>query len=1428
MDKTFDLHGRMDLDISFGGITMRTPVYIKLDASEQLLLSEGVCRQLKILAYHPDVLGKGSSHPARTRDSNSVRSNAMPQGSAPLEGTDSLSLPHPDSNLTSSVTGPNQEVRQRTAPEHTEGGDRHVRKDGLLEHPADSDVGSLHTEQSPGLGVKEDRQLRMDKEDDPEPRSVTTRRLSQSVHKERQDLEETPIVKKDTPIVREETPIVKEETEETPIVKEETEERPIVEEEMPIVKEETEETAIVKEDTPIAREETPIETEETPIVEEETPIVEEETPIVEEETPIVEEEMPIVKEETEETAIVKEDTPIVKEDTPMVKEDSQLRRDSEGDSGAGLIEMRRPSQPVHKEQQNLERKPRMEEDRRLRREEEEGSEPRLEVIQVPSMVKDWAEHTGPKRPVVGRDIQCDGTLTAQPSVHVRLLQSVCLPPGQSIFARVEIPGHIQAPNPILLECDESIGGVVGLQVDDSLVEVPDDGTAKLSITNLSGFTQRLERGMRVGSATPVTVEDCGEPVEPSRTFMVSSAPHERTPARVQMRRQKLEALLEEPDLPDYKKKTLLNFVTEFHHAFCLEEGERGETDAIQMKIDTREVQPKRQPARRMPPAVRQEVARQLQEMQDNGIIEPSKSPWASPVVLVRKRDGSHRFCVDYRGLNSVTIPDNFPLPRIDDLLDQLGESKYFSTIDLAAGFWQIRMHPLSQEKTAFVVPQGLYEFRVMPFGLTNAPGVFQRLMQQVLAGLNPASGTDFVSVYLDDILVFSRSLQDHLTHLRVVIQKLVEAGLKLKPSKCHFARRELEYLGHVVTRDGLKTNPRLMEAVSEFPTPRSVHEVRRFLGLSSYYRRFVRNFANIAAPLHQLTRKETQFCWSTDCASAFNQLKTMLTSAPVLAYPSFDQEFILETDASIQGLGAVLSQKRTDNRLHLVAYASRALSPPEKNYGITDLETLAVVWAMSHFRHYLYGNGVTVYTDHTAVKSVLESPNPTGKHARWWTRVYGCGVKHVSIRYRAGRENTNADALSRSPRSPAPAFGTADGEIEVAAVHCQDPSAPLQSWLPGKTACQGIPVAPVDDSDIQTLWQCSVPERDVDERIQSAATDSDNSNLVALLQDGVCDDRIQVSSVDAGGIETPTPLQSGKPTCTRKRIDGGFSTVVADSQDPDLTFLLQTSARGTSVPNSEPFESEQAKDPAVKELYEFLQSGKLPEDTVKARKMALRQSQFAIVDGIVYYVDPKTSHKRAVVPSHLQERILREAHSGSYSGHFSGRRLYNSLTSSWWWEGMYSDAEKLAKACPECAIAMGTGRKKRQPLHPIPVLRPFQILGIDVMDLPVTEKGNRHVIVIQDLFTKWPLVFPVPDQKASRIAKLVVEEVVPLFGVPESLLSDRGTNLLSCLVLDVCKMLGITKLNTTAYHPQCDGAVERFNRTLKTILRKHAARFGNQ
>ena len=254
-------------------------------------------------------------------------------------------------------------------------------------------------------------------------------------------------------------------------------------------------------------------------------------------------------------------------------------------------------------------------------------------------------------------------------------------------------------------------------------------------------------------------------------------------------------------------------LSEYHQVFSLEAGERGETDLMQFELNTADALPKKQPPRRIPHAAQQEVAQLLKEMQASNVIQPSISAWANPLVLVRKKDGTLRLCVDYRALNKVTVADAFSLPKIDDLLDQLGKSHYFSTLDLKSGYWQIPVHPFSQAKTAFATHKGLFKFRVMPFGLMNAPAAFQRLMQQILSGLHHDGASNFVAVYLDDILIFSETFADHKDHIKQVLQKLEEVNLKFNPKKCHFGCQVVEYLGYLLTPNGLQPNPGRIAAV---------------------------------------------------------------------------------------------------------------------------------------------------------------------------------------------------------------------------------------------------------------------------------------------------------------------------------------------------------------------------------------------------------------------------------------------------------------------------------------------------------------------------------------------------------------------------------------------------------------------------------------
>ncbi|GJU40872.1 putative nucleotidyltransferase, ribonuclease H [Tanacetum coccineum] len=407
---------------------------------------------------------------------------------------------------------------------------------------------------------------------------------------------------------------------------------------------------------------------------------------------------------------------------------------------------------------------------------------------------------------------------------------------------------------------------------------------------------------------------------------------------------------------------------------------------------------------RLAPSEMQELSGQLQELQDKGFIRPSHSPWGAPMLFVKKKDGSFRMCIDYRELNKLTVKNRYPLPRIDDLFDQLQGSRFFSKIDLRSGYHQLRVHEDDIPKTAFRTRYGHFEFTVMPFGLTNAPAVFMDLMNRVCKPYLDK----FVIVFIDDILIYSKSKEEHEVHLRLVLELLRKEKLYAKFSKCEFWLQEVHFLGHVVNQNGIHVDPSKIEAVKNWKAPTTPSEIRSFLGLAGYYRRFIANFSKIAKPLTSLTQKNQKYVWGVEQEEAFQTLKNNLCEAPILSLPDGVEDFVVYCDASNQGLGCVLMQRNK-----VIAYASRQLKIHEKNYTTHDLELGAVVFALKTWRHYLYGTKSVIYTDHKSLQHIFDQKELNMRQRRWIELFsdYEC-----EIRYHPGKANVVADALSRKER----------------------------------------------------------------------------------------------------------------------------------------------------------------------------------------------------------------------------------------------------------------------------------------------------------------------------------------------------------------------------------------------------------------------------
>lgn len=856
-------------------------------------------------------------------------------------------------------------------------------------------------------------------------------------------------------------------------------------------------------------------------------------------------------------------------------------------------------------------------------------------------------------------------------------------------------------------------------------------------------------------------------------------------------------------LNNEEKRRILDLCQKYKDVFYREDCDLTFTNAVKHRIITTDEEPVFVKPYRYPHAMKEEIHRQVKTLLDSKMIRPSVSPYSSPVwVVPKKLDASgerkFRMVIDYRKLNEKTVEDRYPIPRIDEILDNLGKSTYYSTLDLAQGFHQVEMDEKSIEKTAFSA-DGHWEYLRMPYGLKNSPRTFQRVMDNVLKEyLNK-----FLFVYLDDIVVFSKSLDEHIQHLTLVFKRLREYNLKAQLHKCEFLRKEVEYLGHVITPDGIKPNPGKIEAIVKYPIPKTVKEIKQFLGLIGYYRRFCMGFAKLVQPMTKCLKKNAKIdIKDPEYIRAFDTCKELLTNAPILAYPDFEKPFTLTTDASNVALGSVLSQ---NNRP--IAYYSRTLNSAEKNYSTIEKELLAILASVRHFRPYLYGRHFTIFTDHNPLCWLYKIKEPNSRLVRWKLKL---DEYQFDIQYKKGRENSVADALSR---------------IEIN--HLQK----------GKEPADQMSMVPNVDEEPPTL-----SDEDLDRIMNSQIADNDLQQILRELE-----------SAGEGSQNNTSPHQRNTPPniITDMEVDPHIGEGHEPDADPlddnesDATVHSTDGDTGKGLPITEqavniyknriilrlgefskrritrPFDRHNYiitinPESIIENLTETLKEIIRPDlcygiycynEELKKPLMEIVKDTFN--DSVKLFLSNK--YCLDVINEESQDEIVTEYHEKNHNGI---TETINHLKGKYYWPNMKTTVTNFINHCDTCLQA----KYERHPYNlkfsgPLLAKRPFDIIHCDTFSF----QGSNFLTII-DLFSRYAQAYHLDDKTGVTILK----KLRHFFGhhnVPQKIVTDPGKEFKNKVVQEFCRMNKVELHFTTVNNPSSNSPIERFHSTIVEKLR---------
>lgn len=853
-----------------------------------------------------------------------------------------------------------------------------------------------------------------------------------------------------------------------------------------------------------------------------------------------------------------------------------------------------------------------------------------------------------------------------------------------------------------------------------------------------------------------------EPLNNFYTFIVKDTPPERT--------QKLLDILKDK-FPKQAPKKLSKLCSDFADIFALEDDPITVNNFYEQKLTLTDDIPVCRKQYKTPRAHKVEIKKQVKKLLKNKIIQNSVSPYNNPIILVPKghaqdpKDRKWRLVVDFRELNKKLIPDKFPLPRIDEILDQLGKAKYFSVIDLISGFHQIPLHQDSRKYTAFSCDSGFYEFTRLPFGLSVSPNSFSRMMAIAFSGLTPEKAF----LYIDDLIVIGINEEHHLNNLKDVFEVCT---LKLNPTKCQFFKSEVTYLGHHLTDKGILPDKSKYVAIEDYPTPKTADEAKRFVAFCNYYRRFIRNFAELAYPLNRLTRKNQKFEWTDLCEEAFQELKKALLNPPILKYPDFSKQFTVITDASNIACGAILAQEY-DGLDHPIAYASRTLTKGEMNKSTIEKELAAIHWALQHFKAYLYGTKFKVKSDHRPLVYLFNMTNPTSKLTRMRMDLEDFDF---IVEYIKGEKNVGADALSRIDISDL------RNTFKVA----------IMTRSKSRQITKDKDQNELNEQEVSKIkiYELSNPQMNNDPELKFELSND-------FLQVGRC-----IVGLNLNNYKKASVMINFDISRILKEFKKGARQVrkeIFKMAIEEILSKLETESENVNISQVRIYDND--------DIFAYLSKQEFKEASKYLNKL-----QIAIIKSPTLVVD-----------LNVRNDLLRKFHDDPLiGGHCGAQRMYTKMKYYYKWPKMRQEIKNYVQKCKKCQLNKASAKNKPMTVITDTPQKAFDLVTIDTVGpLPATPEGYRYLLTIQCELSKYVVAGPMIDKSANSVAKCMFDHFIYIHGFMRGIRTDKGTEYVNQIFKELTDICGIKHQTSVPYHPQTIGGLERNHRVLNEFLRQY-------